>query len=475
MNRPRVVLRRWAWSDLSWALPAIGIVVAMPAPASRTVVESSATMVEALLEVAPGGRASIVDPGPRALTRPVTGLDPAQRDAFLLGEAFFNTDFDATVGTRRSGLGPLYNAASCAACHNAGGRGEPLDAGGNASISLVMQLGPAPRDASGRPVSAQFGQVFNLVATRGFDSEGDVRITFRSRVVGIAGGGNVELRVPDYRLEDREGTRVATSIPRSPRLAPALIGMGLLDAIPSAVILERADPGDHDGDGISGRPNWMPDAQGTRQLGRFGWKAGQVSLEAQVATALANEMGVTSAMRLVDEYRRTHPGNGTPAPPELRAADFTAIVSFQRYAGVPVRTGLDSPEVRRGALRFLALGCEHCHRATLRTGDVAGATGLSHQTIHPFTDLLLHDLGDGLADDRPDGTAGGREWRTAPLWGLGLTGRISRRIAYLHDGRARTLTEAILWHDGEARAPANGFAALDERARAELTSFLRTL
>lgn len=247
--------------------------------------------------------------------------------------------------------------------------------------------------------------------------------------------------------------------------------------MPEKQIQERVDPFDRDGDGISGRANEWRDNAGRRRLGRFGWKANQATLEDQIASALANEMGVTSALRPVDDRA----GRGLPAPQtgaaatELSDTDLAAIVAFQRFAGVPTRSGVDSAAARAGAAHFLALGCEGCHRATLRTGDVAGAPMLSRQTIHPFTDLLLHDLGEGLADGRPDGAATGREWRTAALWGLGLTGHVSRRIAYLHDGRARTPTEAILWHGGEAQHAAARFAALDARSRDELLAFLGSL
>lgn len=438
--------------------------------------------LQQLLVARPGGAASIVDASSRALTRPVTGLDAAQSEAFRLGEAFFNTDFDTSTGTRRSGLGPLFNSASCSSCHNGSGRGAPVDADGNASIALVMQLSEAVADDDGDGSggaaslpSARFGKVFNPFALDGFAPDGRVRVLYQPRPVTLADGSTAELRVPSYRLEPADGQAFATTIRHSPRLAPAIVGTGLLDAVPDARILERADPLDRDGDGISGRANEWRDDAGRRRLGRFGWKANQATLEDQIASALANEMGVTSALRPFDDRARRDDPHVAAAAIELSAADLAAIVSFQRFAGMPTRGGLDSTTVRAGAARFLALGCESCHRATLRTGVVPGVPALSGQTIHPFTDLLLHDLGEGLADERPDGAASGREWRTAPLWGLGLTGRVSRRIAYLHDGRARTPTEAILWHGGEAQQATERFIALDEPARNELLAFLGSL
>jgi CxxC motif-containing protein (DUF1111 family) len=427
-----------------------------------------------LLAARGGGAASSNDRGPRALTKPVPGLAAELFTAFEEGEAFFNTDFDATGQPRRGGLGPLYNAASCAACHNGAGRGAPVTSFDEASISLVFQWTDTSLGASS-PLASGLGTVLNPAATAGHVAEGQAFVTYRTRTVSLADGTVVALRVPDYRIELKSGRALPAGMAISPRLAPPLIGGGLLDGVREAVILERADPDDLDGDGISGRPNWLRESGGKLQLGRFGWKANQATLTDQVAAALANEMGVTSPVRPVDEAMRAARQEAKPTATDIDAADLAAITAFPRYTAVPARADTSSAAVRAGAARFLDLGCESCHRATLVTGIVPDAPALSNQTIHPFTDLLLHDMGEGLADGRSDGAATGREWRTAPLWGLSLTGRVNRRVAFLHDGRARTLTEAVLWHGGEAARSAAAFAALDAHARSELLAFLESL
>lgn len=422
-----------------------------------------------------GGAATSLDRGPRALTKAVPGLASEHLAAFEEGEAFFNTDFDDSGQPRRGGLGPLYNAASCAACHNGAGRGAPVSGNDDeASISLVFQL-TDPSHPERIPAARWLGAVLNPAATAGHFPDGQAFVTYGTRAVSLADGTVIELRVPRYRLALHDGRPLPAGIVVSPRLAPPLIGGGLLDAVPKAVILERADPDDGDRDGISGRPNWLREADGKVRLGRFGWKANQATLTDQVASALANEMGVTSPVRPVDEAMRAARAGAHSAATDIGAAELSAIAAFPRYTAVPIRMDLSSAAVRAGALQFLALGCESCHRATLVTGVVPGIPALSNQVIHPFTDLLLHDMGDGLADGRTDGAATGREWRTAPLWGLSLTGRVNRRIAFLHDGRARTLTEAILWHGGEAAPSAAAFRALDARARENLLAFLESL
>jgi CxxC motif-containing protein (DUF1111 family) len=168
----------------------------------------------------------------------------------------------------------------------------------------------------------------------------------------------------------------------------------------------------------------------------------------------------------------TAPDGGTP---EISEEIFERIVSYQRMLAVPARRALEAPETRRGARRFAELGCEACHRATFTTAPVSDAPWLSNQTLHPFTDLLLHDMGPGLADQRPDFAASGSEWRTAPLWGLGLQRTVNGHTRLLHDGRARDVSEAILWHGGEAERAARGFRQLSAAERRELLAFLDSL
>ncbi|HEX9648783.1 MAG TPA: di-heme oxidoredictase family protein, partial [Alphaproteobacteria bacterium] len=264
----------------------------------------------------------------------------------------------------------------------------------------------------------------------------------------------------------------------SPRVAPATIGLGLLEAVPEATILALADPADADGDGVSGRPNRVAgEVGGGIALGRFGWKANQPSLRRQNAAAALGDIGLTSTLfpdencaAPQDACRAAKSGGA----PELSDAFLDKLTLYTRLLAVPRQRGADAEPVRHGEQLFRAAGCAACHMPTLVTGAHPLAE-LAGQVIHPFTDLLLHDMGEGLADGRPDFAATGREWRTAPLWGLGLVETVNGHTYFLHDGRARNLAEAILWHGGEAEAARERFRALPRGDREALLAFLRSL
>jgi CxxC motif-containing protein (DUF1111 family) len=240
--------------------------------------------------------------------------------------------------------------------------------------------------------------------------------------------------------------------------------LGLLEALPPEAILALADPQDKDGDDVSGRPNWVWDkSSGTVQLGRFGRKANQPNLLQQVAGAYFDDMGVTNP--LFPEADSSLDING---------ATLRATVFYTQTLAVPVRANVGDPQVVRGEALFEQARCSTCHVPTLKTGDYP-VTALRHQTIHPYTDLLLHDMGLGLSDGRSDFEASGREWRTPPLWGLGLTEKVLGAATYLHDGRARTVEEAILWHGGEAEASKEAFRKIPAEDRQALVRFLFSL
>jgi CxxC motif-containing protein (DUF1111 family) len=261
-----------------------------------------------------------------------------------------------------------------------------------------------------------------------------------------------------------------------------MVGLGLLETVPEAAILEWADPEDANGDGISGRPNRVWDrAQGRTALGRFGWKANQPTLLQQDAAAALGDIGLTSSLFPHENVAAGQTAaaaaksGGEGGQHELRDDYLQRLTFYVQVLAVPAARNFDEPRVRHGAVLFEQAGCTSCHRPGFRTGDQPAVPVLSWQFIHPFTDLLLHDMGEDLADGRTDFEASGREWRTPPLWGIGLTATVNRHTRFLHDGRARSLEEAVLWHGGEAEAARSRFMNLQQADRAALLAFLESL
>ncbi|MCE7902612.1 MAG: thiol oxidoreductase [Gammaproteobacteria bacterium PRO9] len=443
-----------------------------------TTVAAAGTATNPLLAPTSGGALTTEAPGKTMLgTSPVAWPEAVQASR-LRGEEFFNTPFvpAPSEATLRDGLGPLYNSVSCESCHNNLGRGRPADHDGRPSESLVVQLSVRRPDGSDGP-HPRYGANFNPQAIPGVPAEGQVRISYEL-VTGRYGDGSAwEIRKPAYHFEQLAYGSIADAS-FSPRMAQPLIGLGLLDAIAEADILARADPDDRNHDGISGRPNWIG-GEGTRpRLGRYGWKANQVDIRAQTKAAFLSEQGISSD--------GTAPSNCAPAQaaclaasvggdPEISNAALDAIVTFLRTVPVPARRNLDSDAVKRGAALFAEAGCQACHVPTWQTGPDAELPTLANQPIHPYTDLLLHDMGPGLADGRPDHEATGSEWRTPPLWGIGRTAELGIPPNYLHDGRARTLEEAVLWHGGEAAAARAAFVGWGRGEREALLAFLGSL
>jgi len=434
--------------------------------------------IEQLLRPASGGSLTVPGTGRDQLLAVPEGLTAEQRAVRRRGEAFFNTPFvpAPSAATLRDGLGPLFNSASCESCHNNLGRGQSPAAGGLSSTSVVVQFSWRDEGGRRRPHPA-YGSNLNPLAIDGVAPEGQLHVEYETVTGRYADGAEWVIRRPRHAIVDLAYGPLDGNTTFSPRMTPAAIGMGLLEAVPDASILALADPGDLDGDGISGRPNWLAGADGRRRLGRFGWKANQPDVRAQTVAAFSAEQGVTSpdlpmsSCTSVQEACLSRPDGGTP---EIGEQDLQALLLFMQTAPVPARRDLDSPAVRRGAEVFRRAGCDACHVPTFTTGDTA-LDVLANQRIHAYTDLLLHDMGPGLADGRPDHEATGSEWRTPPLWGIGRAAEIGTRPAYLHDGRAQSLAEAVLWHGGEAEPSRQAFIAASPGDRAALLAFLDSL
>jgi CxxC motif-containing protein (DUF1111 family) len=435
-----------------------------------------------LLQPKSGGDMSVMETSRHAFSRPAPNLTVEQRGEFFIGNAFFNSPWVVAPASAsaRDGLGPLFNARSCDACHNNDGRGRPPLKDDEQPVSLVLQFAtPTPGGHNEPQADPNYGVNFNPFAIGGVPAEGKVRIRHRE-IKGEYGDGTAfTLLAPEYSFEDLAYGELAADTKFSPRVAPSVFGSGLLEAIPEAQILERNDPEDLNKDGISGHPNhvWDPLTQ-SPQLGRFGWKLNQPSIAHQTAAAFSSEIGMSSSFRpnqictAVQKACLTAPTGGDP---EISDEIFKHMVNYQRMLAVPMRRNLDSPQVKRGAQLFANAGCESCHRATLKTGQVKDQPWLSGQTIHPFTDMLLHDMGPGLADGRADFAASGSEWRTQPLWGVGLQKAVNGHTLLLHDGRARDVSEAILWHGGEGERAKETFRRMSKEDREALLKFVDSL
>jgi CxxC motif-containing protein (DUF1111 family) len=429
-----------------------------------------------------GGALSISDDTRDAFARTAPTLGEEHQNTFFVGNSFFNANWITAPASAsgRDGLGPTFNAASCSACHFKDGRGRPPTSTDEAFEGLLVRLSIPGATEHGEPRDEpNYGGQFNHRAIPGVDAEGAVSVTYAERTVPFADGTVARLRVPALRFDVLRFGAMHPATMFSARVAPAMIGLGLLEAVPEADVLALADPEDRNGDGISGRANrvWSVARQRT-VLGRFGWKANQPDLDQQTAGAFLGDMGITSNMFPRENCPpaqlqcRAAPSGGDP---EIDDSKLAAVVLYARALAVPSRRNVAAPDVQRGAALFASVGCASCHTPTLRSADDAPLAVLRGQVFHPFTDLLLHDMGDGLADQRPDALASGREWRTAPLWGLGLVERVNRHTLFLHDGRARSLSEAIVWHGGEALRTRDAFLAMPRSDRDALLAFLQSL
>jgi len=436
----------------------------------------------------PGGAATSLKPrNANAFSHPSANMAPEQVLEFRVGDGIFRKQWVSAPSSTHSsdGLGPLFNARACQNCHLKDGRGHP-PAPGETPSSLLLKLAvPPPGSARATDPEPTYGRQLQTFAIQGFAAEGNVAIAHEPVPVVLAGGETVTLERPRYRITDLAWGPMAEETAFSPRVAPPMIGMGLLELVPEADILARADPLDRDGDGIRGVAQrvWSA-AEGRDMLGRFGWKAGAATVADQTATAFAHDMGLSTPLL------RLSAGDCTERQPACRAAPtgdderegvevtrtmFDLVVHYARNLAVPARPAARNPTVLRGKEIFGAIGCAACHVPRHVTGDDPRQPHLSRQTIWPYTDLLLHDMGDDLADGVSEGVAEGRHWRTPPLWGLGLTRTVSGHTRLLHDGRARNALEAVLWHGGEAKAARDRFRNLGKAERDALLAFLHSL
>lgn len=422
---------------------------------------------------------------------------PLEREMdFKLGNGIFRKLWiGAPSSTRASdGLGPIYNARACQNCHIKDGRGHLPDGPDDSRVSAFLRLSipggpdqPAIPDyipTQGDPI---YGGQLQDLALVGYLAEAKMGISWTDLPVTMADGTTVTLRQPAYAVENPRLGAPHPGLMISPRVAPQMIGLGLVEAIPAADILALADPDDADGDGISGRPNivWS-DEFNTPMLGRFGLKAGAPTIRAQSAGAFAGDMGLSNPLHPAPSGDCTAQQADCLAAPagqepgirdglEVDAQSLDLVTFYSRNLAVPQRRDVDDPQVLRGKEIAYSIGCTSCHAAKFVTHRLPDQPEQSFQLIWPYSDFLLHDMGEGLADHRPESRATGQEWRTAPLWGIALNKQVTGVESYLHDGRARTLLEAVLWHGGEAQASRDAVIALPPEDRKALIAWLESL
>ena len=409
-------------------------------------------------------------------------LTPEQRQIFSFGNRLFNTNWTTPPGSVKSfdGLGPVFNRVSCSGCHTRDGRGRAPEPGSQEFNSMLVRLSvPGKSDNGGPKPHPAYGDQINNQAILGVPAEAKLHIEWQETKGTYDDGTPYVLHKPLITFTDLAFGPFGKEAMFSPRVANQVIGLGLIEYVYADEILKRADPDDKDGDGISGRANWVPDPEtGKLEIGRYGWKANQPTIMAQDTGAAFGDIGLSTSL---------HPGQNCADPqtacraapnggePELSDKFVAKLVFYSKTLAVPARRHADDPQVIAGSKLFASSGCAACHTPTMTTGHAADPISLANQTIHPFTDLLLHDMGPELADGRPDFLATGSEWRTPPLWGIGLIPQVNGHQQLLHDGRAAGVAEAILWHGGEGRAARDRFKALNAAERASLVAYVNSL
>ena len=431
-------------------------------------------------EIKSGGETTVFNSSQNAFGLPNPQLSGSEELLFFVGNSFFNQNWVSSPASTkaRDGLGPLFNARSCSACHFKDGRGEPLQENQKNSKGFLMRMSINGRDKHGGPLPHPiYGDQLNENSTLLNDQgEGKVAVSYSYITKTYSDGQTVELRKPHYTVSDANGNRIENTN-FSPRIGQQIIGLGLLEAVAKEDIEALTKNGQEFG--ISGKANYVYNHEkGLTEIGRFGWKANQPSIRQQVAGAFVGDMGITSPIFRDQNYSSkqnqydtlAHGGN-----PEIGKDDFEKVVLYCSNLAVPARRNTENQKVAGGQKLFTDIGCASCHNPSFTTSEHADFPYLANQKIYPYTDLLLHDMGEALADNRTDFLANGKEWRTQPLWGLGLIERVNGHTYLLHDGRARNIEEAILWHGGESKKALQNFMQLNKSERENVLLFLKSL
>lgn len=394
----------------------------------------------------------------------------------------------------RDGLGPLFNTRSCISCHTSGGKGPAPEEGISKPSALVIRFGSAQHNTFNDPNYGGQLQPRAIAITHNnilpeLVGEAQLNLNYEELQGEYADGQPYTLHKPSYQLTDLAFGDLSVHSKLSPRFSPVILGVGLLDAIATEDLLKQEDLEDQDGDGISAKYNRVPfiatdhntgdfHAYKSNDLavGRFGLKAKHPSLHQQVAAAFRDDIGITNTSfpneTCTQNNCQAASDLGDHSEVEIPDKLLNLVVQFNQLIAVPPARDLASKQAQQGRDLFYQLGCESCHTASYTTDANYPIANLAAQKIWPYTDLALHDMGENLADGANEFDANGQEWRTPPLWGLGASKKIRSENRYLHDGRARSVAEAILWHGGEATRSQQAFVNLPQNQRKDLLAFL---
>lgn len=436
-----------------------------------------------------GGDTTVKKSGANAFSLPAGNLPLSKRLDFSVGNSFFRNPWVQAPATTdaRDGLGPLFNTNGCQNCHIKDGRGHPPEPGDRNAVSMLVRLSiPAMTVEQKKALITDgvipdpiYGGQLQDFALSGAKPEGQINLTYSDVPVTFTDGEVITLRKPELAIIDLNYGPIHPGVMMSARIAPPMIGLGLLEQIPDSTLSAMAEEQQSAGLGISGKLNKVWDVEKQQTVtGRFGWKAGQPTLMQQNAAAFNGDLGLTSNLfpnencSVLQSVCSELPDGGKP---EVSDNVLTFVEFYSRHLAVPSRRNVAEPQVIKGEALFSVLGCESCHQSKIKTGLNKALPAISEQLINPYTDLLLHDMGEGLADNRGEFLANGREWRTAPLWGIGYTEEVNGHSYFLHDGRARTLMEAVLWHGGEAQQSRDKVLTLSKTERDALMAFLQSL
>ena len=424
---------------------------------------------------------SVASTNNNSFGKEIPGLDRTDVIRFASGNSLFNQSWVSAPAstTGLDGLGPTFNSRACASCHFKDGRGKPFESSNIGSKGFLIRLSLPGETVHGAPTPLpNYGDQLQNHANLNIKREADIEVSYSLINDKYPDGNSYELRAPNYSFKNENFGSLSHAL-ISPRIGQQTIGLGFIDALPDSELLKHVDEFDMDNDGISGKANYVWDFSEKKvKIGRFGWKANQPNLIQQIASAFFGDLGLTNSIfnenpcPLPQQDCYNAPNGGEP---EVTDKQLDRMLLYQTSLAVPKRRNFKNQDVLNGKVLFNKLNCISCHTIDFKTSTYPFNPLLENKNIKPYSDFLLHDMGEGLADNRPDFLANGKEWRTQPLWGIGLINTVNKHTFLLHDGRARSIEEAILWHGGEAEKAKDDFKNLSKKQREEILSFIKSL